>query len=45
VSAADPSLLRLRAALAALPNDQRAAVALCLAGGWSHVEAAAALAG
>jgi len=43
VSAADPSLLVLRTALAGLPDDQRAAVALCLAGGWSHGEAAEAL--
>lgn len=31
------------AALAALPPEQRAAVVLCLAGGFSHAEAAAAL--
>lgn len=30
-------------AMAALPLDQRAAVALCLAGDWSHAEAAEAL--
>lgn len=41
--AADPSLAPLRAALESLPDDQRAAVSLCLAGGWSHAEAAAAL--
>lgn len=34
----------LRRALDALPPDQRAAVALCLAGGWTHAEAAEALA-
>jgi RNA polymerase sigma-70 factor (ECF subfamily) len=33
----------LREALAALPVDQRACVALCLAGGYSHAEAAEAL--
>jgi RNA polymerase sigma-70 factor (ECF subfamily) len=33
----------LKAAMAALPVDQRACVALCLAGGYSHAEAAAAL--
>ena len=43
VSAADASLVTLRTALARLPDDQRAAVALCLAGGWSHAEAAEAL--
>ena len=43
VSPVDPSLGPLRAALAALPDDQRAAVSLCLAGDWSHAEAAAAL--
>lgn len=43
VSAADPSLMTLRTALAALPDEQRAAVALCLAGGWSHAEAAETL--
>jgi len=35
--------LDLNAALATLPDDQRAAVALCLGGGFSHAEAAAAL--
>lgn len=43
VSAVDPSLLPLRAALNRLPDPQRAAVALCLGGGWSHAEAAEAL--
>ena len=36
--------MSLAAAMQALPPDQRAAVALCLAGGFSHGEAAAALA-
>jgi RNA polymerase sigma-70 factor (ECF subfamily) len=40
---ADLAIGPLRAALAALPDDQRAAVALCLAGEWTHAEAAAAL--
>jgi RNA polymerase sigma factor (sigma-70 family) len=35
--------ISLVAALADLPPDQRACVALCLADGWSHAEAAAAL--
>ena len=35
--------LDLTAALAGLPQDQRAAVALCLGGGFSHAEAAEAL--
>lgn len=35
--------MALEAAMAALPDDQRAAVALCLAEGWSHGEAAQAL--
>ncbi|MDP1632058.1 MAG: RNA polymerase sigma factor [Caulobacter sp.] len=35
--------LALRTAMAALPADQRAAVALCLGEGWSHAEAAEAL--
>ncbi|MFZ5668526.1 MAG: RNA polymerase sigma factor [Pseudomonadota bacterium] len=35
--------LALEAAMAALAPDQRAAVALCLAEGWTHAEAAAAL--
>lgn len=35
--------LDLERAMAALPLDQRAAVALCLAAGFSHAEAAAAL--
>ena len=39
----DPSLGPLRAALAGLPDDQRAVVSLCLAGDWSHAEAAAVL--
>lgn len=43
VTQADPGLSSLRAALSALPDDQRAAVALCLAGDWTHGEAAAAL--
>ena len=30
-------------AMAELPADQRASIALCLAGGWSHVDAAALL--
>jgi RNA polymerase sigma-70 factor (ECF subfamily) len=34
----------LQKAMAALPVDQRACVALCLAGGYSHAEAAEALA-
>jgi RNA polymerase sigma-70 factor (ECF subfamily) len=33
----------LMAAMAGLPADVRACVALCLAGGWSNAEAAAAL--
>lgn len=42
--AADPdAALDAAAALAILPAEQRAAVALCLAGGFSHGEAAAAL--
>ena len=41
--APDPSLLALRSALSRLPDDQRAAVALCLGGGWSHAEAAQTL--
>ena len=32
--------IALENALTGLPADQRAAVALCLAGGWSHTEAA-----
>lgn len=32
--------MALERALSDLPPDQRAAVALCLAGGWSHTEAA-----
>jgi RNA polymerase sigma-70 factor (ECF subfamily) len=36
--------LALQAAMAALPDEQRAAVALCLAADFSHAEAAAALA-
>jgi RNA polymerase sigma factor (sigma-70 family) len=43
VSAPDPAPPALRAALAALPEEQRAAVALCLGADWSHAEAAAAL--
>jgi len=35
--------MALEAAMAQLPADQRAAVALCLAQGWSHGEAAKAL--
>lgn len=35
--------LALAAAMAELPTDQRACVALCLADGWSHSEAAEAL--
>ena len=35
--------LAVRQALATLPLDQRAAVLLCLAGGFTHTEAAAAL--
>lgn len=35
--------LSLTAAMASLPSDVRACVALCLAEGWSHGEAAAAL--
>jgi RNA polymerase sigma-70 factor (ECF subfamily) len=35
--------LDVRASLAGLPLDQRAAVALCLGGGFSHAEAASAL--
>ena len=35
--------LALAAAMQALPPDVRACVALCLADGWSHAEAAAAL--
>ncbi|WP_339915464.1 RNA polymerase sigma factor [uncultured Brevundimonas sp.] len=35
--------LALTAAMAALPDDVRACVALCLADGWSHGEAALAL--
>lgn len=35
--------LALEAAMATLPPDQRAAVTLCLADGWSHGEAADAL--
>lgn len=35
--------MALEAAMAQLPADQRAAVALCLAQGWSHGEAAEAL--
>lgn len=35
--------LALAAAMAELPPEARACVALCLAGGWSHPEAAAAL--
>lgn len=35
--------MALETAMAALPDDQRAAVALCLAEGWSHGEAAEAL--
>lgn len=35
--------LAVRQALAQLPVDQRAALALCLAGGWSHGDAAAIL--
>ena len=35
--------MALEAAMAQLPPDQRAAVALCLAQGWTHAEAAEAL--
>ncbi|MBP7705504.1 MAG: RNA polymerase sigma factor [Caulobacter sp.] len=35
--------MALEAAMATLPDDQRAAVALCLAEGWTHAEAAEAL--
>lgn len=35
--------MSLETAMAALPGDQRACVALCLADGWSHAEAAEAL--
>jgi RNA polymerase sigma-70 factor (ECF subfamily) len=35
--------LAMQQALAQLPDDQRAAVALCLAGGWSHGDAAGVL--
>ena len=35
--------MAMNAALAALPEDVRACVALCLADGWSHGEAALAL--
>lgn len=35
--------LALEAALATLPEDQRACVTLCLGQGWSHAEAAEAL--
>ena len=35
--------MAMQQALAQLPEDQRAAVALCLAGGWSHSEAAGVL--
>jgi RNA polymerase sigma-70 factor (ECF subfamily) len=36
--------LAMQQALAQLPPDQRAVVALCLAGGWSHADAASVLA-
>lgn len=36
-------VLAARSALAQLPLDQRAAIALCLAGGWTHDEASAIL--
>lgn len=36
--------IAVRKALATLPDDQRAVVALCLAADWSHAEAAEALA-
>lgn len=43
-AALDPAdRMALEAAMAALPDDQRAAVVLCLAQGWSHGEAAEAL--
>jgi RNA polymerase sigma factor (sigma-70 family) len=43
-SALDPAdRMALEAAMADLPADQRAAVALCLAEGWTHGEAAEAL--
>ena len=43
-SGLDPAdRMALEAAMAQLPDDQRAAVALCLAEGWSHGEAAEAL--
>jgi len=42
-SAEPASAPALRRAMAALPTDQRAAVALCLAGDFSHSEAADAL--
>jgi len=35
--------MAMESAMAALATDVRACVALCLAGGWSHAEAAAAL--
>ena len=40
---ADEMHLALQQAMGGLPEDQRAAVALCLAGGWSHGDAAAIL--
>lgn len=40
VSPASDLGLAAQAALAELPVEQRAAVALCLAGGWTHAEAA-----
>lgn len=44
-SQGDPSMnAALQEAMKALPVDQRACVALCLAGGYSHAEAAEALA-
>ena len=44
-SAGDPSMnVPLQKAMADLPVAQRACVALCLAGGYSHTEAADALA-
>lgn len=35
--------IALQQALSQLPSDQRAAVALCLGGGWTHADAAAIL--
>jgi RNA polymerase sigma-70 factor (ECF subfamily) len=43
VGACPDRRLDLAAALTVLPDDQRAAVALCLGGGFSHAEAAEAL--